>query len=66
MDKILRKDLKRYMFANEIGPDVKLVIKEQLIKYIIGLYGRYLKACKPEGVYTLEDIEICVDKLLNL
>ncbi|TNV87321.1 hypothetical protein FGO68_gene13490 [Halteria grandinella] len=66
MDVIVRKEFKRYAIADEIGPGVKLMLKEQMIKCISGLYGRYLKACKPEGAYSMEDIEISVDKLLKL
>jgi predicted YcjX-like family ATPase len=66
IDTVVKKDFKRYVIAEEVGLEVRAQAKETLVKCIGGLYGRYLKACKPENAYTMEDIQMAIDKLLKI
>jgi len=40
----LRKDFKKYKIANEVGLEIKQVLKQALLKGIVPMYRKYLKS----------------------
>jgi hypothetical protein len=66
IDRILRKDFKKYQISKDIGVSTRKALKEALLGSIGPGYQKYLKTVKPDSAYNMEDIELSVDKLLKL
>ena len=66
MDTILRKDFKRYQITGELSNPIKTQLKLTILKGIVSAYTKYLKMCKPQRAYKVEDIELSVEKLVKM
>jgi hypothetical protein len=45
---------------------VKLDIKNAMMKAIQPSYNKYIKTCKPEKAYKMEDIELAIEKMIKI
>ncbi len=63
MDQIL-KDVKKYKFYLD-DSSIKAQVKDSLMG-ICDQYVKYIKKAKPTNAYSLEDIEIAIDKMLKI
>ena len=66
MDSALRKDFKKYQISSDIGIKVKQQLKEAMMAALVPMYERYLQNIKPENSYSVEDIEISIEKMLKI
>ncbi len=60
----LTKDIKKYKFSLD-DKKLKNRVKSSLLG-ISEVYTKYLKRAKPVNAYTIEDLEIGIDKMLKI
>ncbi|CDW88717.1 ring-h2 finger protein rha1b [Stylonychia lemnae] len=61
----LIKGIKKYKFVIE-DQQLKIQLKESIVNTVREQYEFYTKVVKPSNAYTLEDIELTIDKLLRI
>lgn len=59
------KDIKKYKFFLE-DSTLKSHMKQAIMGTISESYENYLKIVKPQNAYSVEDIELTIDKLLKI
>lgn len=58
------KDIKKYKFYLD-DSTIKSQVKDSLLG-VCDQYVKYVKIAKPVNAYSLEDIEIAIDKMLKI